>query len=274
MLSKLKLHFNLHPFHLPWHFHWEIIHETLSRFSFSFRAISKTKHLSSAYTSTFTPFVKTFTSISFAHCHQLSWCIYIENKNVSCILSWGSALTVGSMLALSVPNGLQTPEIFRQDKASAKAGNVSVLPLPSLLCGMEYIEANVEFFETILKIHDSFYMEPLLWKATFRLRGELLGLELWFGYKFGRLIFNSLELGVWKLLKLKIYTWTDGEKYFTPEKLMNRMCKKLFAMPMNCSQFNLKHFHYCSYRISMETAGLPIPAYSYIAPNHIVKAPH
>ncbi|CRK96034.1 CLUMA_CG009473, isoform B, partial [Clunio marinus] len=27
-------------------------------------------------------------------------------------------------------------------------------------------------------------------------------------------------------------------------------------------------------RISMETAGLPIPAYSYIAPNHIVKAPH
>lgn len=37
---------------------------------------------------------------------------------------------------------------------------------------------------------------------------------------------------------------------------------------------NLKHFHCCFYRISMETAGLPIPAYSYIAPNHIVKAPH
>lgn len=27
------------------------------------------------------------------------------------------------------------------------------------------------------------------------------------------------------------------------------------------------------FRISMETAGLPIPGYHYIAPNHIVKAP-
>lgn len=44
----------------------------------------------------------------------------------------------------------------KQDKASATAGNVSVHPLPSLLCGMEYIEAKVEFFEMILKIHDSF----------------------------------------------------------------------------------------------------------------------
>lgn len=26
-------------------------------------------------------------------------------------------------------------------------------------------------------------------------------------------------------------------------------------------------------RISMETAGLPVPGYHYIAPNHIVKAP-
>ncbi|OWR50048.1 hypothetical protein KGM_211286 [Danaus plexippus plexippus] len=28
-----------------------------------------------------------------------------------------------------------------------------------------------------------------------------------------------------------------------------------------------------SVRISMETAGLPLPGYHYIAPNHIVKAP-
>lgn len=28
-----------------------------------------------------------------------------------------------------------------------------------------------------------------------------------------------------------------------------------------------------NFRISMETAGLPIPGYHYIAPNHIVKAP-
>lgn len=34
--------------------------------------------------------------------------------------------------------------------------------------------------------------------------------------------------------------------------------------------YKIQKYHF---RISMETAGLPIPGYHYIAPNHIVKAP-
>lgn len=66
-----------------------------------------------------------------------------------------------------------------------------------------------------------------------------------------------------------LYTHTHRHTHLQTYSLLNQI-----TININIFRFFSVFFSvFYRFRISMETAGLPIPGYHYIAPNHIVKAP-